>query len=372
MLKEGIETLPGNAYPNLILIAPHGYPDDDENTGGLVRSVQKILDCSAIINESYRRPKLLKKKPKVYEKSSLKERILDLNDKADAEKFPYYIEQIQQSIKKPESTIVVWIHGIDDRNIKDESKELGLKERLHCLIGYGQPGHETCSPELKDILLQVLNAAGIKSTHTRDDAPNYRGFDDSNMNRWFKVGVKGLEAVQSIQLELGYAGIRDPNSIEGTTKKLAHALLSLKSSLKADAAESEEDTALVVGSLNLLSGYCNGEHHGAMRHVGDFVIDVFYGRDPQRVFEKKPILKESLYSLINKLQEGGDKVPSKSWFYNARDLSAHEQIFEKRGFQIFGNLGHSHKLALLHVGDLGKIEALATEATKHGYNGMCQ
>lgn len=156
MLKEGIETLPGNANPNLLLIAPHGYPDDDENTGGLVRSVQKILDCSAIINESYRRPKLLKKKPEQYEKSSLKERILDLNDKTDAEKFPYYIDQIQQSIKEPASTIVFWIHGIDDKNIKDESEELDLKERLHCLIGYGQPGNDTCRPELKDSLLQVL------------------------------------------------------------------------------------------------------------------------------------------------------------------------------------------------------------------------
>ena len=135
MLKEGIETLPGNTYPNLLLIAPHGYPDDDENTGGLVRSVQRILDCSAIINEVYRRPKPLKAKSKQYEKSSLKEKILDLNDRTDAEKLPYYIEQIQQSIKEPGSTIVVWIHGIEDKNIKDESKKLDLKERLHCLIG---------------------------------------------------------------------------------------------------------------------------------------------------------------------------------------------------------------------------------------------
>ena len=369
MLKEGIETLPGNTNPNLLLIAPHGYPDDDENTGGLVRSVQKILDCSAIINEVYRRPKLLKETPKkVYEKHSLEKRILNLNYKPQAEKLAYYIAQIRQSVKEPDSTIVLWIHGIDDKNIKDESKALGLKERLHCLIGYGQPGNDTCSLELKDILLQALNATGIKSAHTRDDALNYKGHDDSNMNRWFKVGGKGLEAVQSIQLELGYAGVRDPNSVEGTAKKLAHALLSLKSALKTDAAEKAEDPALVVGSLNLLSGYCNDEHHGAMSQFGEFIIDVFYGRDPQRVLQKKPVLKESLFSLITKLKEGGSNVPSKSWFYNARDLAAHEQVFKKRGFQIFGNLGHSHKLALLPFRDLEKIEALATEATKRGYN----
>jgi hypothetical protein len=97
-----------------------------------------------------------------------------------------------------------------------------------------------------------------------------------------------------------------------------------------------------------------------MQQAGDFIIERFYGREPERVIEKKPVLKESLFSLIKELQNGKNKVPSKSWFYNARDLAAHEQIFKTRGFQIFGNLGHSHKLALLPVRDLEKIEALAT------------
>ena len=117
MLKDGIETIPGKTNPHILVIAPHGYPDNDENTGGLVRSIQKFLDCSAIINEFYRKPKLLKNKPKkVYEKYSLENRILNLNYRPQAEEFPYYIEQIQQNIKDPASTIVVWIHGIDDKN----------------------------------------------------------------------------------------------------------------------------------------------------------------------------------------------------------------------------------------------------------------
>ena len=132
--------------------------------------------------------------------------------------------------------------------------------------------------------------------------------------------------------------------------------------------EKAPDKSLVADSLKQLSGFFNGGYHAAMQQAGDFIIERFYGREPERVIEKKPVLKESLFSLIKKLQEGEEKVPSKSWFYNARDLAAHEQIFKKRGFQIFGKLGHSHKLALLPVRDLEKIEALATEAIENGYN----
>jgi hypothetical protein len=62
MLKDGIETIPGKTNPHILLVAPHGYPDpdNDENTGALVREMQKILDCPAIINETFRKPK---KKP---------------------------------------------------------------------------------------------------------------------------------------------------------------------------------------------------------------------------------------------------------------------------------------------------------------------
>jgi hypothetical protein len=49
-------------------------------------------------------------------------------------------------------------------------------------------------------------------------------------------------------------------------------------------------------------------------------------------------------------------------------LAAYEQIFKKSDFQIFGNLGHSHKLALLPVRKIEKIQELASEAVEKKYN----
>jgi hypothetical protein len=47
MPARDIEVLKGKTNPHILLIAPHGYPDpdNDENTGVLVRAMQRILDC---------------------------------------------------------------------------------------------------------------------------------------------------------------------------------------------------------------------------------------------------------------------------------------------------------------------------------------
>jgi len=57
------------------------------------------------------------------------------------------------------------------------------------------------------------------------------------MNQWFKESGNGLKAVQSIQLEFGMKGIRDPGSVEKTAKKFADALISLNGTMNVWRAE---------------------------------------------------------------------------------------------------------------------------------------
>jgi hypothetical protein len=214
MLKEGIETLPGKTNPQILLIAPHGYPDsdNDENTGVLVREMQKILDCPAIINEVYRKPRKISDDPEVYEAPSLEDKILDLNKREHAEMHPTFIENIEAAILHPESTFVFWIHGISDVNLKNESAQLGEKNSFHCLIGYGQPRKRSCHKTSPERILRALETAEIKTAFTRDNAEKYRGHSPTNMNQWFKQNENGFKAVQSIQLEFGFKGIRDPKA----------------------------------------------------------------------------------------------------------------------------------------------------------------
>jgi hypothetical protein len=60
--KSDLKILDGSN--NILLIAPHGHPKNDENTGKLVRLIAEQSGCYAIINEYYRRPAKGKKADK--------------------------------------------------------------------------------------------------------------------------------------------------------------------------------------------------------------------------------------------------------------------------------------------------------------------
>jgi hypothetical protein len=367
---KDIEVLKGKTNPNILLIAPHGHSKDDANTGALVRSIQKILDCPAIINEVFRKPADKDNKTNIPEEPNPDKFILDLNLKDQAEQYPKYLRAIEKRIKNPESTFVFWIHGILDANLKKEAEAQNKKDSLECLLGYGQghPEKPTCKPSAIMGLIGALNSAGLKSAATSDKTPDYRGWDTGRMNQYFRVSGNGFKDVQSVQLEFGFKGIRDKGSIKKTAEKFSRALVALNGTMKINPVEDKVDEKLVSETLDHLSRLFNGGYQEATLQAGDYIIEKFFGGDPQLVIDKRPVLKKSISSLIRQLKEGADKSPSKSWFFNAYHLAAYEQIFKKSGFQIFGNLGHSHKLALLHVKKIEKIKELADEAVKKKYN----
>jgi hypothetical protein len=259
---------------------------------------------------------------------------------------------------------------IEDGNLKKEADALDKKDSLNCLIGYGQgdPERPSCKNSVVLGLTRALNSVGIKSAATSDKSPGYRGWDTGRMNQYFLVSGNGFKDVQSVQLEFGFKGVRDKDSVDKTAEKFSRALVALNGTMKINPVEDKVDEKLVSESLDHLSSLFNGGYQEATLQAGDYIIEKFFGGDPQLVIDKRPVLKKSISSLIRQLKEGADKCPSKSWFFNAYHLAAYEQIFKKAGFQIFGNLGHSHKLALLHVKKIDKIKELADEAVKKKYN----
>lgn len=115
--------------------------------------------------------------------------ILDLNLREHAEKHPTFIKSIEKAIKNPESSFVFWIHGIDDANLRSESKRLRKEEPVHCLIGCGQPDRFTCGKASRKSIPGALESAGIRAALTSDAALDYRGHETGRMNQWFKVMV---------------------------------------------------------------------------------------------------------------------------------------------------------------------------------------
>jgi len=228
MADKDIEVLKGKTNPNILLVAPHGHSKDDVNTGSLARSIQKILDCPAIINEVFRKPKEIEKKPGEFEAPNVDKRILDLYQKQQAEEHPRFLKAIEKKIKQPDSTFVFWIHGIDDKNIKAESEAQNQKDTLNCLIGHGQPDRDTCNKATAMGLLGALNSVGIRASTASEKAKNYCGWDTNRLNQHFRVSGNGFKAVQSVQLEFGFKGVRDKGSVEKTAEKFARALVPSK------------------------------------------------------------------------------------------------------------------------------------------------
>jgi len=62
---------------------------------------------------------------------------LDFNDIADASTHNTFIPAVRNVVDAPGRTLVIWVHGIDDDNLKNEIVEMGIKKDVQCLIGYG-------------------------------------------------------------------------------------------------------------------------------------------------------------------------------------------------------------------------------------------
>jgi hypothetical protein len=232
MTAEDIILIEGSR--DLLLIAPHGHPKDDENTGELTRKVAGHLNCRAIVNLVYR-------KPLGSDRPDLAARRLNLNKTDQAVQHPWFVNAVRSTADAPGRTVVVWMHGIKDENIQAEAERTDAYEgdprQLLVLAGYGQgassktgePHHRcTAYPETVNRLIERLTANRLTAMAVRVDAASYRGRHEDYMNQWFLQNGYPLTSVESIQLELKYTGVRDSSSLDSASQSIAAALKTLQ------------------------------------------------------------------------------------------------------------------------------------------------
>jgi len=214
---------------NLLLVAPHGHRKDDENTDGLTLRMARHLGCHAIVNPVYRKPRGGQAPDPVKKR-------LDLNKVDQAGLHPSFLNSIRAAISGPGKTVVVWVHGIRDENIRAEalrSAYRGNPDALAVLIGYGQgrsnktnmpQSRFTAEPRTVARLVASLDENGLNALPTDLNSRNYRGRHEDYMNQWFVQNGFPLAAVESIQLELKFTGVRAADSQDAAAKALAKAL----------------------------------------------------------------------------------------------------------------------------------------------------
>ncbi len=206
--EDDIKIISGNT--KLLLIAPHGVatkPRDDSNTDQLTYRIAERLKCSAIVNDVFKRTHL------------------DFNDIADASTHDTFIPAIRKVVDGPGRTLVIWVHGIDDDNLKREIVEMGIKD-VQCLIGYGQPDRPTAEKKTVGDLIRLFGANSIIAYVARFGS-KYGGRSTEYMNQWFRINDYKLADVESVQLEFRLKGIRRSEDLDETSQNISNALSEL-------------------------------------------------------------------------------------------------------------------------------------------------
>lgn len=235
--SDGIRYIPGRR--NLLVVSPHspvidGVFENDVRTGIITEKIQQGLDCHAIINDLFFKPKGPVTK-------SLENYFLDLYRIDHSKKVPGYLSRIETIVGEGSKTYVVWIHGITDDVAMaqgQEHKSLGLfhkaPEDLHALIGYGQGGNpktgETRSSysarkETVETFRHQLCAGGLTTIITHPAGSNYRGRDAKRLNQWFRQQGHAFERVESMHLEIREKGFRDTDANAVKTAQIIAAAL---------------------------------------------------------------------------------------------------------------------------------------------------
>ena len=129
---------------NVLLIAPHGRPEDDTNTGKLTWEIAELLDCYAVINEKY-----IKTSTAGVPEADPENFIADLYKQSEANLLqvkPIFLDAVvrfkYEIIYRYQSLYIIHVHGIATNNTPKVAKlisEFQKKTRkLQAVIGYGQ------------------------------------------------------------------------------------------------------------------------------------------------------------------------------------------------------------------------------------------
>ncbi len=220
----GIRYLTGTT--NILVIAPHGplikgSYQNDIRTGIIAEGLHKQLGCSAIINDSYF-------KPKGDIKKDAARHLLDVFRVDHAGKVPGYLEQIREIIESNGKTIAIWLHGIaDDVAVYqgqlhgEQNLFQGKSSDLHALIGYGQGGNPktgnekdqlSARPATVEAFAFQLSTFGMTTVPTWREGGNFRGRDTKRLNQWFNKLGHSFDTVESIQLEIKEKDFRDSDT----------------------------------------------------------------------------------------------------------------------------------------------------------------
>lgn len=188
----------------ILIVCPHGNPNDDFNTDIISEIVADKVDAYAVINKTWRRG----------DKVDIANKVANFNriDHAEDSKFLEKIKDYRDNILDVyRQAHVFFIHGMVD--FADKGKA------VDCVLGFGNgnPQRLTCSFGFKNELAYRFS---LEKWQVRQGGPGsrYAAWDINNMCQYFREN--NLPSTNAIQIEISRS-LRDP---ETQAKKTALSL----------------------------------------------------------------------------------------------------------------------------------------------------
>jgi len=365
----------------VLLVAPHGLKSDEPGTAEIVDQVRQFLGCGAIINA-----KVPKKQ-------------LNYNRIDEAKNDKTYIGALRNAAAADGHPLAVFLHGIEDGNIKEESKRLGIGNgSLKAVVGYGQPDNLCARKETAEAVIKALTDNGIHAEPAHEVPDGYCAAHPNVMTQYFKVN--GFDGVDAVQIELKATGVRDVDSRTHTAISIARALsevtglplpeniskkppqLLLPAPVEGPAVQentSHDQKAVIVqpeaGADAALVETVHAKLHDivgsaaqdmmareqkAALEAGRYLIEVFYDNDYELAEAGKMTRKASFRALGKRFKSSNADGPKKSWLHNAVKVAVAEHRFatveDKDLVHTYGQLGLSQKVLLLPLPHEERVE----------------
>ncbi len=275
---------------NIILVAPHGRttaPFDDIRTAKIASLIQEKLDCYAVINQKYRKPR---ENEPLYAPGR---KICNLNRIDRYEGTPLY-DSFIGSIKKFKKQIsdsgnipyIFHLHGAKDNAIKAVCRREGVEngDKISVLIGTGRGNpHESLSASADKVssLIDSLKQEQIFAHSTADS--KFAAKKSYNLNQLFKQRYTD-DTVNSFQLEIKYTGYRDSGSnASKTANRIASAIMNMLGEVVVVEPELIESNDLPVQKKDQLDiavekiiDIYQKAANDAMLGVGKYLINTFF------------------------------------------------------------------------------------------------
>jgi len=216
-MKERVTIINGNNP--IILVCPHG--PDDTNTSIITKVCAKEVDCSAIINNGWKRTKNINESSGRANCNSATQVLNSRNSVLFSEYGAPLLRMVADSLVSNSNSMVFHIHGVGDHISINQPFPIGF------VMGFGQskkkPSH-TCPLWLKNSFAEYVNYdvhRGYAAAQGRKGG-NYCARRKDNMAQHLKLTYENSNyTLHNLQLEINYELREDKSIAEETGKYLA-------------------------------------------------------------------------------------------------------------------------------------------------------